>query len=568
MSSSSSPVTEYERGRRDAEEHRKTTEKNWIRPTFGPILWFGVPALLYYVYARRTRPSGAGKNPFGDVMDFISPKREFRVDVRGTSFADVVGIPEAKEEVRQYVEFLVNPNRYTRLGARLPKGCLLTGEPGTGKTLLSKAVAGEASVPFFSCNGADFIELTGGSGPKRVRELFQDARKAAPSIIFIDEIDAVGSRQGKKGGSVSSEENRTINQLLSELDGLSTSSDPIVVIGATNFQDNIDKALLREGRFDRKVQIEMPDVTARKEVFLHYLNKVCTGDPAGRSTDENGRKLPLDPSIRNAELAQILADRTPGISPATIATVVNEGALQSGIQGKPLVDLPSLMEAVDATLIGKKHRNRQSATARRRTAVHESGHAITSWVLPTVQKVLKVSITPRGSALGFTQRAGTEHHEYQTNATLFADLVVMMGGRAAEEVILGNVSAGAIDDLQRGTDMALKQMLAFGMSENVGLLTYHPEYTSAGRDFTAFSDDAQCRAEVESQKLISAAYDKAVQIVTENRDKLLALVDKLMDISEVSTSELEQLWGTRPTEPSREKLLEIVQQVTSMRAAV
>eukprot|EP00796_Vickermania_ingenoplastis_P012561 gene12561-8609_t len=562
-SSSSTPPTrntsEYERGKADAERHRRATEPNWIRPTLGPILWFGAPLLLYVLYTRRTRPPGAAKNPFGDMMDFMMPKREFRVDVQGTRFADVVGIPEAKEEVKQYVEFLVHPNKYTRLGARLPKGCLLTGEPGTGKTLLAKAVAGEASVPFFSCNGADFIELMGGSGPKRVRELFAEARKAAPAIIFIDEIDGVGSRQGKKGGSVSTEENRTINQLLAELDGLSTSADPIVVMAATNFQDNIDKALLREGRFDRKIQIEMPDIAARREVFEHYLKKICTGDPKGRTTDENGTPLPLDPAISNAELAAKLAHLTPGLSPATIATVVNEAALQCGIQKKPLVDFPSFTEAVDATLIGKKHRNRQSDTARRRTAIHEAGHTLTAWMLPVIQPVLKVSITPRGSALGVTQRAGSEHHEYQTNATLFADLVVMMGGRAAEEVLLGNVSAGAVDDLQRATGMALQQMMAFGMSANVGLLAYHPEYTGAGRDFTVFSDEAQNRAEMEARRLLDAAYETATGMVKTHREKMEVLVERLLEKSELRTEDIEALWGTRPTEPTKPALLEMVQ---------
>lgn len=564
MASNSS--TEYERGLQDAERHRRLTNDNWIRPTFGPILWIGGPIALYLLYMRFSRGSHGRKSPFDDMMSFMMPKREFKVDVRGTTFGDVIGIPEAREEVRQYVKFLTNPNQYTRLGARLPKGCLLTGEPGTGKTLIAKAVAGEANAPFFSCNGADFIELVGGSGPKRVRELFEEARKAAPSIIFIDEIDGVGSRQGKKSGSVSSEENRTINQLLSELDGLNTSTDPVIVIAATNIQDNIDKALLREGRFDRKIHIEMPDIAARKELFEHFLGKVCTGDQKGRTTDDAQQPLPLDPNVSNVALAASLAQLTPGLSPATIATVVNEAALQCGVKGKPLVDLPSLMEAVDATLIGKKHRNRQSKDGRWRTATHECGHAITSWMLPLLQPVLKVSITPRGGSLGFTQRAGSEHHEYQTNVTLFAELVAMMGGRAAEEVRLGSVSAGALDDLQRSTEMALKQMLAFGMSEHVGLLAYHPEYTTAGRDFTSFSNDAQHRAEKESQKLIGAAYQLATSIIRSHSVKLDALINGLLEKNELVTKDLEEILGPRPTQPDITELLEKVHTVTSLNA--
>ncbi|KPA78537.1 putative mitochondrial ATP-dependent zinc metallopeptidase [Leptomonas pyrrhocoris] len=569
-STASSDKPEYERGVKDAARHRRATEENWIRPTLGPILWLGVPLLLSYLYLRRVTPAaastagGASGNPFQNLMEQMMPikKRQFRVDVKGTKFADVVGIPEAKAEVRQYVDFLTDPNKFTRLGARLPKGCLLTGEPGTGKTLLAKAVAGEADVAFFSCNGADFIELMGGSGPKRVRELFQEARAAAPSIIFIDEIDAIGSRAGKQGGSVSSEENRTINQLLAELDGLSSSADPIVVLAATNFQDNIDKALLREGRFDRKISIEMPDLAARRELFEHYLNRVCTGDPTGRTKDEEGNDLPLENGVSNKALADQLAHLTPGLSPATVATVVNEAALQSGIAGKPLVQLPSLLEALDNTLMGRKHRNRQSEHSARRTALHEAGHALTAWMLPPVQTVLKISIIPRGHAMGYTQRAGTEFHEYQTNATLFADMVVMLGGRAAEEVLLGNPSAGAMDDLQRATDMALKQMLAFGMSTHTGLLSYHPEYTQAGRDFTIFSNDAQHRAEMEAQRLVAAAHQAAVKIITDNKDKMLRMEEALMEKKELTTKEVETLWGPRPTEPSVEALVQEVIKVT------
>ncbi|KAG5481033.1 hypothetical protein LSCM1_06709 [Leishmania martiniquensis] len=578
MSFAGAQSSEYQRGVTDAEKHRRATEENWIRPTLGPAIWLGVPFLLGWLYMRRVSqgtPFGSGSasasgNPFLDMMEQMMPikKRQFRVDVRGTKFSDVVGIPEAKAEVRQYVDFLREPNKFTRLGARLPKGCLLTGEPGTGKTLLAKAVAGEANVPFFSCNGADFIELMGGSGPKRVRELFEEARAAAPAIIFIDEIDAIGSRAGKQGGSVSSEENRTINQLLAELDGLSSSADPIVVLAATNFQDNIDKALLREGRFDRKIAIEMPDLSARRELFQHYLNRVCTGDPNGRTKDEDGKELALDTGVSNKALADQLADLTPGLSPATVATVVNEAALQSGIAGKPLVQLPDLLEALDNTLMGRKHRNRQSDQSARRTALHEAGHALTAWMLPIVQKVLKISITPRGHAMGYTQRAGTEFHEYQTNATLFADMVVMLGGRAAEEVMLGDVSAGAMDDLQRATDVALKQMLAFGMSPHTGLLSYHPDYIQAGRDFTTFSNEAQYRAELEAQKLLAAAHSTAVDIIRRHKDKIEVMVKALLEKKELSTRDIEQLWGPRPSTPTVEDMVQKVIEVTGSYAEI
>ncbi|CBH16531.1 zinc metallopeptidase, putative [Trypanosoma brucei gambiense DAL972] len=558
MSTASNANSEYVRGLNDAYAHRSRTEDNWLRPSLGPLLWFGVPIALSWVYMRRQSPTGAKNNMFDSFMEQMMPikKRQFRVEVKGTRFSDVIGIPEAKEEVRHYVEFLKNPNQFTRLGARLPKGCLLTGEPGTGKTLLAKAVAGEADVPFFSCSGSDFIELMGGSGPKRVRELFEEARGAAPAIIFIDEIDAIGSRAGKRGGSVSSEENRTINQLLAELDGLNSGSDVLIVMAATNFQDNIDKALLREGRFDRKINIEMPDKAARVEVFKHYLDRVCTGDPKGRTTDDEGQPLQVDDRISNLVLAKELADMTPGLSPATIATVVNEAALQSGIQEKKLVEKESFLEAVDNTLVGSKHRNRQSETSLRRTAIHETGHALTAWMLPTVKRVLKVSVVPRGQALGYTQRAGNEYHEYQTNATLLADMVVMLGGRAAEEALLGNPSAGAMDDLQRATDLALKQMMAFGMDADAGLLAYHPESTQAGRMFVNYSNKAQHLAEKEAMKLVSLSYQMAVDIIKNNTEKVEIVVGELLSKKELMSADLERLWGERPVTPTVEQLVD------------
>ncbi|RNE99369.1 metallo-peptidase, Clan MA(E), Family M41 [Trypanosoma conorhini] len=548
---------EYRRGMEDARRHRSRTEDNWVRASVGPILWFGLPFAVAWMYLRRQAPSGAKANPFEDMMEQMMPikKRQFRVDVKGTRFCDVIGIPEAKMEVQQYVEFLTQPNKFTRLGARLPKGCLLTGEPGTGKTLLAKAVAGEAKVPFFSCSGSDFIELMGGSGPKRVRELFEEARNAAPAIVFIDEIDAIGSRAGKQGGSVSSEENRTINQVLAELDGLNTGSDAIVVIAATNFQDNIDKALLREGRFDRKVNIEMPDKAARVDIFKHYLDRVGTGDPRGRKLDEEGAPLPTSDKVDNLQLARELADLTPGISPATIATIVNEAALQSGISEKRLVDKESVLEAIDNTLIGRKHRSRQSSASLRRTAIHEVGHAITAWMLPSVKRVLKISVVPRGNAMGYTQRAGSEHHEYQTNATLLADMVVMLGGRAAEETLLGNPSAGAMDDLQRATDLALKQMMVFGMDANAGLLSYHPESTQAGRIFVSFSNKAQSIAEEEAKKLVAHAHQIAMGIIKANEAKIEAVVAELIEKKELLTADLERLWGQRPLSPTVEELV-------------
>lgn len=563
----------YTKGREEGKRRAYETTDNWLRPTLGPLLWIGVPlaATWYFMSPRAAMSFGTkaaasttkkgGSNPLSDMMEMMMPikKREFRIDVKGTKFDDVIGIPEAKSDVQQYVDFLKNPKRFMRLGARIPKGCILTGEPGTGKTLLAKAVAGEAEVPFFSCNGADFVEIVSGSGPKRIRELFAEARAAAPCIIFIDEIDAVGSRGSKNGNGMSSEDNRTINQLLAELDGLSTgeSPAPVVVMAATNILDNIDKALLREGRFDRKVDVEMPDVAARRDIFQYYLNKVVTGDATGRLTtsDEAKTSVAPDPNASNVAMARQLAELTPGISPATIATIVNEAALAAGVAGKPKVTFDDLNTAIDNTLVGKKHRSRMSDVATRRTAIHESGHAVTAFMLPQQNAVLKVSITPRGNAAGFTQRAGHEFHEYQTNVTLFTDLVVMMGGRAAEEVLLdGDVSVGAMDDVQRATELCMKKLMSFGMSENTGLLAFQPQEVQQGREFAHFSETTQMNAEKEAKRLVDAAYALAHKLVSENRSKVDRLTQALLERKEVHAQELVELWGSRPSTPTTAQL--------------
>ena len=568
----SSATNEYEKGMEEARRHANRTTEPWVRATFGPILWIGIPlGISYLLFKRMSGPATKGAaGGFESIMEMMNPlkSRQFKVDVKGTNFKDVIGIPEAKEEVKQYVDFLVNPNKFTRLGARLPKGCLLTGEPGTGKTLLAKAVAGEANVPFFSCSGADFIEIMGGSGPKRVRELFAEARKESPCIIFIDELDAIGSRGGNNKTSTSSEENRTINQLLAELDGLTTSEDAVIVLAATNFQDNIDKALLREGRFDRKIPIDMPDLKARVEVVEHYLNRVCTGDAAGRLKNEAGEAITPKDGVSNKKTAELIADLTPGLSPAALATIVNEAALQAGIKDKPLIETSDLLEAVDNSILGKKQRSRQSSAAISRTAVHEAGHALLAWLLPQQKNVLKISVLPRGNALGYTQKAGGEFHEYQTNATMFTDMVVMLGGRAAEEVVTGTISTGASDDLQRCTDFAMKQMLAFGMSANAGMLSYHPESTKAGRIYVGFSEETQRNAEREASKLVRAANDYAIELITRHRAQIEAMAKVLEDKKEVMTEDIRKVWGERPSVPTIEELAARIETVTGAHATV
>lgn len=565
MSSSS---TEYEKGLEEAKKHANRTSEPWVRATFGPIIWLGVPLGISYLLFKRmsgpvTKSAGGGFESIMEMMNPLKP-RQFKVDVKGTSFKDVIGIPEAKEEVKQYVDFLVSPNKFTRLGARLPKGCLLTGEPGTGKTLLAKAVAGEANVPFFSCSGADFIEIMGGSGPKRVRELFAEARKESPCIIFIDELDAIGSRGGNNKTSTSSEENRTINQLLAELDGL-TSKEAIVVIAATNFPDAIDKALLREGRFDRKVNIPMPDGQARRELFEFYLNRVVTGDANckpkimkmkerkadGETTEtfaaeEATAPVPVVPGVSNKDMASVLSDRTPGVSPAQIATIVNEAALAAAVKDEPVITLPYLQEGIDDVLIGKRHRQRMGEASLRRTAYHEVGHAIMAWISPHQKDVIKISIIPRGRAGGYTQQVQDEAQEPQTDEFLFSQLCVLLGGRVAERIVMGDISTGALDDLQRATKIAVDKILTYGMSKNAGQLAFRPNDKNDGRAWMAYSEELHAKVEEEARQLVDKAYAHTMKTLTEKKELLTVLSEKLLKEKELAKADIVAVLGDRP----------------------
>ncbi|KAK7197930.1 ATP-dependent zinc metallopeptidase [Novymonas esmeraldas] len=532
----------YFRGFFDAEKRRKVVNHD---PTAGQalggavVMALPVALIIYLVMRRRTRlatQAATGAPREGGFMDQMQKAmqqtmnplgaKEFKVSVKDTKFSDVVGVPEALAEVQQYVNFLRTPHTFTRLGGRLPKGCILTGEPGTGKTLLAKAVAGEASVPFFSCSGADFIEVYAGSGPKRVRELFAAAKKDAPSVIFIDEIDAVGSRSSGNGAmGLSSEENRTINQLLAELDGLQ-SNEAVVVFAATNFVDSLDKALLREGRFDRKVEIQMPDKQAREDLFQHYLGRVTCEDAL--------------------VLSKKLAELTPGVSPATIAAIVNEGALSAAVKDRATVSAVDLLPAIDDVLVGKKHRIRMSDEAARRVALHESGHALVAWLLPEQTDVVKISITPRGPAGGFTQQVGREVLDMATEFSLFTDICVMLGGRLAEMTQHASLTTGAQDDYQRATQTAMREFLAFGMSRQVGFLSYEPQRLSEGRMHQKHSEEAQKTAEEEAARLVAAASDHVTALLQAHDAQLRTLATAVFEKKELLREDVERLLGPRP----------------------
>lgn len=552
----------------------------WVVPLVVNLAFFVGP--IWYVRRRYMQSAASAtaaaaggsaaksaSNPMSSFMDMMNPMkaRQFRVDVKGTGFNDVIGIPEAKEDLQQYVDFLKDPQKFTRLGARLPKGCLLTGQPGTGKTLLARAVAGEADKPFFACSGADFIEIFGGSGPKRVRELFAEAKTAAPCVVFIDEIDAIGSRsQGRSMGGGSSEENRTINQLLVELEGLS-SKEGIVVIAATNYPEAIDKALLREGRFDRKVTIPMPDKSARTDLFEYYLTRVCTGDPnckprvakINKKKDETTTadtttttptpaatpEVVIVPGVSNKEYAAVLADRTPGVSPAQISTIVNEAALSAAVDNERVVQLRHLQESIDDVLIGKRHRQRMSEQSLRRTAYHECGHAIMSWYSPLQKDVIKVSIVPRGRAGGYTQQVQDEAMEPHTETFLYSQLCVLLGGRVAERIILGDISTGALDDLQRATKIAMDELLTYGMGKQFGQLAFKQNDKQDGRAWMNFSESLHSMAESEARALIGKAYLHTEKTLLEHKAKLLELGNLLLEKKEIAKDDLVKVLGPR-----------------------
>ncbi|GET88051.1 ATP-dependent zinc metallopeptidase, putative [Leishmania tarentolae] len=532
----------YFRGFFVAERRRKVVNHD---PTLGQaiggavVMALPVALIILLVMRRRARlaaQTASGTTPkeggfFSEMQRMMRQtmnpmgEKDFKVSVKDTKFSDVVGVPEALAEVQQYVNFLRTPQVFTRLGGRLPKGCILTGEPGTGKTLLAKAVAGEADVPFYSCSGADFIEVYAGSGPKRVRELFAAAKKDAPSVIFIDEIDAVGSRSSGNGAmGLSSEENRTINQLLAELDGLQ-SNEAVVVFAATNFVDSLDKALLREGRFDRKVEIPMPDRQARQDLFKHYLSRITCED--------------------TMHLSKKLADLTPGVSPATISAIVNEGALSAAIKDKAVVTAVDLLPAIDDVLVGKKHRSRMSHDAARRVALHESGHALVAWLLPEQTDVVKISITPRGPAGGFTQQVGREVLDMATEFSLFTDICVMLGGRLAEMTQHESLTTGAQDDYQRATQTAIREFLAFGMSRQVGFLSYELQRLSEGRMHQKHSEAAHMMAEEEAARLVAAASDH-VKVLLRSHDAVLRkLAALLFEKKELLREDIEAIVGPR-----------------------
>ncbi|MCO5232953.1 MAG: ATP-dependent zinc metalloprotease FtsH [Chitinophagales bacterium] len=439
------------------------------------------------------------------------------------TFDDVAGLDEAKEEVKEVVDFLKNPKKYTNLGGSIPKGLLLVGSPGTGKTLLAKAVAGEAKVPFFSLSGSDFVEMFVGVGASRVRDLFKTAREKAPCIIFIDEIDAIGRARGKNMIQSNDERENTLNQMLVEMDGFGGDTG-VIILAATNRPDVLDPALLRPGRFDRQISIDKPDQKGREQIFKVHL-----------------KKLKLDPEVRADKLAAL----TPGFAGAEIANVCNEAALIAARKNKSMVQVDDFNNAIDRVIGGLEKKNKIiSPHEKEIIAYHEAGHAICGWYLEHADPLLKVTIIPRGeAALGYAQYLPKEQYLYRTEQ-LYDMMCMTLGGRVAEDIVFNKISTGAQNDLQRITNMAYGMVTVYGMNEKIGNISfYDPSNENA---FTKPYSEATAREiDEEVRKIIQKAYDKTKEVLTERRDQLEIIAQALLKKEVLFKSDLEELIGHR-----------------------
>jgi cell division protease FtsH len=489
----------------------------WLLPI---VLLIGV-----WMFLMRRATGGMG-GAGGQIFNIGKSKanlydKDTRVSV---TFDDVAGLDEAKEEVKEVVDFLKNPKKYTSLGAKIPKGVLLVGPPGTGKTLLAKAMAGEAQVPFFSISGSDFVEMFVGVGASRVRDLFKQAREKAPCIIFIDEIDAVGRARGKNIMQSNDERESTLNQLLVEMDGFSGDKG-IIMLAATNRPDVLDSALLRPGRFDRQISIDKPDQKGREQIFRVHLKKLTQIGP-----DVNAEKL---------------ASLTPGFAGAEIANVCNEAALIAARKEKTLVEISDFNDAIDRSIGGLEKKNKIiSPQEKEIIAYHEAGHAICGWYLEHAHPLLKVTIIPRGiAALGYAQYLPKEQYLYRTEQ-LMDEICMTLGGRAAEEIIFNKISTGAQNDLQRITQLAYAMVTIYGMNERVGNVSfYDPQNENA---FTKpYSDDTAKVIDEEVRKLIDDAYRRTIELLTEKREQLDKIAKALLDKEILFKSDLEALIGKR-----------------------
>ena len=500
-------------------------------PFLANFFWTFVPVLLligFWVYLSRNAQSAGGR-----IFSFgKSRARQFMGGQVKITFQDVAGVDEAKEELQEVIEFLKDPRKFTRLGGKIPKGVLLIGPPGTGKTLLAKAVAGEAGVPFFSISGSDFVEMFVGVGASRVRDLFEEAKRAAKisgkgCIIFVDEIDAVGRQRFAGVGGGNDEREQTLNALLAEMDGFNT-QEGVIVIAATNRPDVLDSALLRPGRFDRVIYVTEPDIIGREAILKVHARNV---------------KLSADADMK------LLAQRTVGFSGADLANLVNEAALLAARRGKESVTMEEMGESIERVIAGPTRKSRViSAHEKEITAYHESGHALLSLLIAKAEPLHKVTILPRGMAGGYTLTAPIEDKYYKSKNELFAEITVALGGRASEELIFNDVTTGARNDIKTASEMARRMVTEFGMSDKLGNLTlgHRQEQIFLGRDLYEeknYSDQTALIIDQEIKRIVDECYNRAKQALIDNRDKLTALATKLLEKEVLDVKEVKELLG-------------------------
>ncbi len=488
------------------------------------ILLQWVPMLLFIgvwiFFMRQMQGGGAKALSFGKARARLISEKQNKV-----TFQDVAGVDEAKEELREIIDFLKDPQKFQKLGGKIPKGVLLVGPPGTGKTLLAKAIAGEANVPFFTISGSDFVEMFVGVGASRVRDLFEQGKKHAPCIIFMDEIDAVGRHRGAGLGGGHDEREQTLNQLLVEMDGFET-NEGVILIAATNRPDVLDPALLRPGRFDRQVVVPRPDVKGREEILRVHA-----------------RRIPLAPDVE----LKLLARGTPGFSGADLANLVNEAALLAARQNKKIVEMPDFEYAKDKVMMGVERRSMIISESEKRTiAYHEAGHALVADVLPGTDPLHKVTIIPRGRALGLTMQLPMDDKYNYSREYLVNRITILMGGRTAEEMVLNQQTTGAGDDLEKATEMARKMVCEWGMADKLGPLTFgkNEEHIFLGREVTRqkdYSEDTAILIDREIKQIVIDCATRARQIIAENLDKLHALARALLERESLDSEEIARI---------------------------
>lgn len=505
----------------------------WWVTMFSTLLPTLLIIAVFFLFMQQSQGGG------GKVMQFGKSRAKLsNDDKKKVTFADVAGVDEAKEELEEVVEFLKNPRKFSAIGAKIPKGVLLYGPPGTGKTLLAKAVAGEAGVPFFTISGSDFVEMFVGVGASRVRDLFEQSKKQAPCIIFIDEIDAVGRQRGAGLGGGHDEREQTLNQLLVEMDGFSA-NEGIIVIAATNRPDILDPALLRPGRFDRQITVDLPDVIGRQQILkVHAKGK------------------PLEAGVN----LDVLARRTPGFTGADLANTLNEAALLAARQGQNKISMKNLEDAIERVIAGPEKKSRAiNEKEKKLVSYHEAGHAVVSYYLPNSDPLHKISIIPRGRAGGYTLLLPTEDRKFITKSYLEDQLCTFLGGRIAEEIILKDVSTGAQNDLERATETIRSMITQYGMSEELGPLTFGKDNSQVflGKELSHernYSDAIAYAIDKEARRMIDVAHTRTTEILTEHIDKLHKVAQALMEKETIEAEEFYAIMEDRAVEDQTEPL--------------